>query len=123
MRFLLALLPIILLMGCSSSTPRIALNSQQTVIMESPVLTAGIIPSAPSISEVEGRKQATSVLSNNQPHAVTLHYRFFWYDQQGLDLLPIAEARTITVPANTDINISSLNGNLDAYSVRVYLYL
>lgn len=122
MRFLMALLPVILLMGCSS-TPRIALNSQQTVIMESPVLTAGIIPGAPSISEVNGRKQASSVLSNSQPHAVTLHYRFYWYDKQGLDLLPIADARTITVPANSDVVISSLNGNLDAYSVRVYLYL
>lgn len=122
MRFLMALLPVILLMGCSG-TPRIALNSQQTVIMESPVLTAGIIPGAPSISEVNGRKQASSVLSNSQPHAVTLHYRFYWYDKQGLDLLPIADTRTITVPANSDVVISSLNGNLDAYSVRVYLYL
>ncbi|SRR5471032_1787745 len=122
MRFLMALLPVILLMGCSSS-PRIALNSQQRVIMESPVLTAGIIPGTPSVSEVDGRKQATTVLSNSQPHAVTLHYIFYWYDKEGLDVLPIADARTITVPANTDITISSLNGNLDAYSVRVYLYL
>lgn len=122
MRFLMALLPVVLLMGCSSD-PHIALNNQQTVIMESPVLTAGIIPSSPSISEVGGRKQASSVLSNSQTHAVTLHYRFYWYDKQGLDLLPIAEARTITVPANSDITISSLNGNLDAYRVRVYLYL
>ncbi|GBU11920.1 hypothetical protein AwEntero_05210 [Enterobacterales bacterium] len=122
MRFLMALFPVIVLMGCSS-TPHIALNSQQTVIMESPVLTAGIIPGAPSISEVDGRKQARSVLSNSQPHSVTLHYRFYWYDKQGLDLLPIAEARTITVPANSDFVITSLNGNLDAYSVRVYLYL
>jgi uncharacterized protein YcfL len=122
MRFLMALLPVMALMGCSSN-PHIALNSEQTVIMESPVLTAGIIPGAPSISEVDGRKQAVSVLSNSQPHAVTLHYRFYWYDKQGLDLLPIAEARTVTVPANKEINISSLNGNLDAYSVRVYLYL
>lgn len=122
MRFLMALLPVMALIGCSGN-PHIALNSEQTVIMESPVLTAGIIPGAPSISEVDGRKQAVSVLSNSQPHAVTLHYRFYWYDKQGLDLLPIAEARTVTVPANTEINISSLNGNLDAYSVRVYLYL
>lgn len=122
MRFLMALLPVVLLIGCSSD-PHIALNGQQTVIMESPVLTAGIIPSSPSISESGGRKKATSVLSNSQPHPVTLHYRFYWYDKQGLDLLPFADARTIIVPANSDVEISSLNGNLDAYSVRVYLYL
>src|SRR5471030_265680 len=122
MRFWMALLPVMLLMGCSSE-PHIALNGQQTVIMESPVLTAGIIPTSPSISDAGGRKQATSVLSNTQPHAVTVHYRFYWYDKQGLDLLPFADARTVTVPANSNAEISSLNGNLDAYSVRVYLYL
>jgi len=122
MRFLVALLPVFLVLGCSSR-PGIALNNQQRVVMESPVLTAGIIPSSPSVGESGGQKQAVSTLNNNQPHAVTLHYRFFWYDKQGLDLLPVAEARTVTVPANSSVDVSSLNGNLDAYSVRIYLYL
>ncbi|KQN56420.1 MULTISPECIES: YcfL family protein [Rahnella] len=122
MRFLMAILPVLLLIGCSSR-PGIALNNQQKVVMESPVLTAGIIPSSPSVGESGGQKQATSTLNNNQPHAVTLHYRFFWYDKQGLDLLPVAEPRTVTVPANSSLEVSSLNGNLDADSVRLYLYL
>lgn len=122
MRFLMALLPVILLTACSSK-PGISLNNQQRVVMESSVLTAGIIPSSPSVSDSGGQKKATSTLDNNQPHPVTLHYRFYWYDKQGLDLLPIAESRTVTVPANSSVDISSLNGNLDAYSVRMYLYL
>lgn len=122
MRYLMALLPVILLMGCSSK-PGIALNNQQRVVMESPVLTAGIIPSSPSVSDSGGQKRAITTLDNNQPHPVTLHYRFYWYDKQGLDLLPVAEARTVTVPANSSVDVSSLNGNLDAYSVRIYLYL
>ena len=122
MRFLMSILPVLLLIGCSSR-PGIALNNQQKVVMESPVLTAGIIPSSPSVGESGGQKQATSTLNNNQPHAVTLHYRFFWYDKQGLDLLPVAEPRTVTVPANSSLEVSSLNGNLDADSVRLYLYL
>ncbi|AEX52793.1 YcfL family protein [Rahnella aquatilis] len=122
MRFLMALLPVILLIGCSSK-PTIALNNQQRVVMESPVLTAGIIPGSPSVSDSGGQKKATTTLDNNQPHPVTLHYRFYWYDKQGLDLFPVAEARTITVPANSSVDVSSMNGNLDAYSVRIYLYL
>jgi uncharacterized protein YcfL len=122
MRFLMALLPVILLIGCSSK-PTIALNNQQRVVMESPVLTAGIIPGSPSVSDSGGQKKATTRLDNNQPHSVTLHYRYYWYDKQGLDLFPVAEASTITVPANSSVDVSSLNGNLDAYSVRIYLYL
>lgn len=122
MRFLMACAVLLCLAGCSSA-PGIALNNQQTVIMESPVLTAGIIPGSPSLSSEMGRKKATLSLSNNQPKPIQIHYVFYWYDKQGLDLLPFAAPRTITVPANSDVDIYSLNGNLDAYSVRVHLYL
>ncbi|MBF6639323.1 DUF1425 domain-containing protein [Rouxiella silvae] len=122
MRFLMACAVMLCLAGCSSK-PGIALNNQQTVIMESPVLTAGIIPGTPSLSVDQGRQKATLSLSNNQPKAIQIHYVFYWYDKQGLDLLPFAAPRTITVPANSDVDIYSLNGNLDAYSVRVHLYL
>lgn len=122
MRLLIALLPIFLLLGCGS-TPRIALNNQQTVIMESPVLTAGVIPGKPMLLEENGRKKAIMTLSNSQPKSIQLHYRFYWYDKQGLDLLPFTGAKTVILPANSDVKIDALNDNLDAYSVRVYLYL
>jgi len=122
MRFLMACAVLLCLAGCSSK-PGIALNNQQTVIMESPVLTAGIIPGTPSLSVDQGRQKAMLSLSNNQSKAIQIHYVFYWYDKQGLDLLPFAAPRTVTVPANSDVDIYSLNGNLDAYSVRVHLSL
>lgn len=122
MRFLMACAALFCLVGCSTA-PGIALNNQQSVIMESPVLTAGIIPGTPSLSSEQGRQKATLTLSNNQSKAIPVHYVFYWYDKQGLDLLPFAVPRTTTVPANSDVDIYSLNGNLDAYSVRVHIYL
>lgn len=122
MRFMMACAVLLCLAGCSNKSG-IALNNRQTVIMESPVLTAGIIPGSPALSVDQGRKKATLSLSNNQSKPIKINFVFYWYDKQGLDLLPFAEPRTVTVPANATIDISSQNGNLDAYSVRVHLYL
>ncbi len=122
MRFLVACAVLLCLAGCSSKQG-IALNNQQTVIMKSSVLTAGINSGAPSLSGDQGSKKATLLLSNNQSKSIQIHYVFYWYDKQGLDLLPFAEPRTVTVPANSSVDIYSLNGNLDAYSVRVHIYL
>ncbi|WP_241522051.1 YcfL family protein [Chimaeribacter californicus] len=110
------------LVGCSTPQ-KIALNTQQTVVMESPVLTAGIIADKPTIADASGRKSAASVLSNSQMTPVTVHYRFYWYDAQGLDLLPFQPPRTITLAPASTATIYSLMGNLDADSVRLYLYL
>ncbi|MBS0969909.1 DUF1425 domain-containing protein [Chimaeribacter arupi] len=117
-----ALLMGIALAGCSSPQ-KIALNTQQTVVMESPVLTAGIIADKPTIADASGRKSAASVLSNSQMTPVTVHYRFYWYDAQGLDVLPFQPPRTITLAPASTATIYSLMGNLDADSVRLYLYL
>lgn len=89
----------------------------------SSVLTAGILADTPSISNASGRVMATSVLNNSQPTPVTVHYRFYWYDAQGLDIRPFEKPREIVVAPDSDAKIYSINGNLDAKSARLYLYL
>ncbi|EMH4138250.1 YcfL family protein [Serratia nevei] len=123
LRGLVALaLPVALLMGCSSPSG-IAVNQRQTVVMDPSVLTAGILADTPSISNASGRVMATSVLNNSQVTPVTVHYRFYWYDAQGLDIRPFEEPREIVVAPDSDAKIYSINGNLDAKSARLYLYL
>ena len=85
-------LPAALLMGCSSPSG-IAVNKRQTVVMDPSVLTAGILADTPSISNASGRVMATSVLNNSQSTPVTVHYRFYWYDAQGLDIRPFEKPR------------------------------
>lgn len=87
-------LPAALLMGCSSPSG-IAVNKRQTVVMDPSVLTAGILADTPSISNASGRVMATSVLNNSQSTPVTVHYRFYWYDAQGLDIRPFEKPREI----------------------------
>ncbi|CAI0969652.1 YcfL family protein [Serratia entomophila] len=123
LRCLMALaLPAMLLMGCSSP-PGIAVNEGQTVVMDSSVLTAGILADTPSLSTASGQMMAASVLSNSQTTPVTVHYRFYWYNAQGLDIRPFEEPREVVVAPGAEVKIYSLNGNLDAKRARLYLFL
>lgn len=110
-----------LLSGCSSE--RATINTSQSLVMESSVLSAGITTDEPVISEHEGQQRASAVLYNQQDRAVTVNYRFYWYDENGLEITPFERPRTASVAANSKVEISSQTGNLTASKVRLYLYL
>ncbi|CRY70459.1 YcfL family protein [Yersinia pseudotuberculosis] len=122
------LLPVILfacvttLLGCSSPQG-IAVNPQQTVVMDPSVLTAGILASQPVISASSGKNVARSVLSNSRNIPVKIHYRFYWYDAQGLDVRPLEATRSIVIAPGDDVAIQSINNNFNARSARLYLFL
>ncbi|MDW8847513.1 DUF1425 domain-containing protein [Erwinia sp. MMLR14_017] len=110
-----------LLSGCSSD--RTTINTSQSLVMESSVLSAGITTDEPVMSVHEGQQRASSVLYNQQVTPVTVHYRFYWYDDKGLEITPFERPRTATVAADGKVEISSQTGNLTASKVRLYLYL
>lgn len=118
---LTALTLLLTLAGCSSD--RTAINTSQSLVMESAVLSAGITTDEPTIRETEGQQRAVSTLVNQQEKPVTVFYRFYWYDDRGLEVLPYEKARTLVVPAHGKAEISSQTGNLTASKVRLYLYL
>lgn len=122
MRSWLTCLPILLcLTACSSEKPMI--NTSQSLVMESSVLSAGIITDEPTLDENDGLKRATSVLYNQRETPVVVHYRYYWYDDKGLEITPQEPAQTVTVPAQGSIVATSQLGNLTASKVRLYLYL
>lgn len=118
----MALVCIATLLGCSSPKG-IAVNKQQTVVMDSSVLTAGILASQPAISTSSGNNVARSVITNSQSKPIKINYRFYWYDAQGLDVLPLEAPRFIVITPNDDVDIQSVNNNFNARSARLYLFL
>lgn len=118
---LTALTLLVALTGCSND--RTTINTSQSLVMESSVLSAGITTDEPVISETEGQQRAVSTLVNQQEKPVKVTYRFYWYDDRGLEILPYEKPRTLVVPAKGKTDISSQTGNLTASKVRLYLYL
>lgn len=109
--------------GCGSSPKTLVIDNQQSLVMDSSVMTAGITANRPAIGDDQGRKRAYAELRNSQPHPMAVHYRFFWYDQQGLDILPFPPIQTLLIPANGTATVEARTGNLEARRVRLYLYL
>lgn len=116
------LLAALTLVGCSSR-PAIPVASDQTLVMESSILAAGIIAQPPTFSTQEIQPSASSRLFNERQQPVTLHYRFYWYDARGLEMHPLEPARSITVPAHSSVTLYGSANILGAHKARLYLYL
>lgn len=110
------------LVGCSSR-PEIPVANDQTLVMESTVLAAGITAQPPTLSTQEIQPVASSRLFNERAQPVTVNYRFFWYDARGLEMHPLEEPRSVTIPANASVTLYGSANFLGAHKVRLYLYL
>lgn len=121
-RPLLLLLMTVLMAGCSSR-PAIPVSEQQALVMESSLLVAGISAEKPDIAFVNGATVSRSGLYNEQVVPVTIHYRFYWYDVKGLEIFPLEEMRSVTIPGKSSLTLSSTAGYPDAHKVRLYLSL
>ncbi len=109
------------LTGCS--TERSGISIHQNLVMDSAVLSAGILAEEPEISETAGQLRASSEVVNQQDVVVKVKYRFYWYDDKGLEIQPFEAPRTLVVPARGKLEITSQTGNMTASNVRLYLYL
>lgn len=110
------------LLECSSPKG-IAVNKQQTVVMDSSVLAAGILASQPAVSLSSGNNVARSVITNSQNKPIRINYRFYWYDAQGLDVPPLEAPRVMVIAPGDDVTVQSVNNNFNARSARLHLFL
>lgn len=116
------LLMAMVMAGCSSR-PAIPVSDEQTLVMESSVLAAGITAEAPSLTVSEIQPSASSTLYNERHEPVTVHYRFYWYDVRGLEMHPLEAPRSVVIPANSSVTLYGSANYLGAHKVRLYLYL
>ena len=115
-------LALLLLAGCRSH-PEIPVSDEQTLVMESTLLAAGITAEAPALTTSDIQPSASSRLYNERQEPVTVHYRFYWYDARGLEMHPLEAPRSVTIPARSSVTLYGSANNLGAHKVRLYLYL
>lgn len=117
-----ALIVTLVMVGCSAR-PAIPVSEEQTLVMESSVLAAGITAEKPSLTISEIQSSASSTLYNERQEPVTVHYRFYWYDVRGLEMHPLEAPRSVTIPARSSVTLYGSASYLGAHKVRLYLYL
>jgi uncharacterized protein YcfL len=117
-----ALVIAMVMVGCSAR-PAIPVSDEQTLVMESSVLAAGITAEQPALTISEIQSSASSTLFNERHEPVTVHYRFYWYDVRGLEMHPLEAPRSVTIPAGKSVTLYGSANYLGAHKVRLYLYL
>ncbi|WP_213135381.1 YcfL family protein [Citrobacter sp. FP75] len=115
-------LGLLLLAGCRSH-PEIPVSDEQSLVMESTILAAGITAEQPALTTSDIQPSASSRLYNERQEPVTVHYRFYWYDARGLEMHPLEAPRSITIPARSSVTLYGSANFLGAHKVRLYLYL
>ncbi|HGY3715134.1 YcfL family protein [Citrobacter sp. Res13-Sevr-PEB04-36] len=112
----------LLLAGCRSH-PEIPVSDEQSLVMESTILAAGITAEQPALTTSDIQPSASSRLYNERQEPVTVHYRFYWYDARGLEMHPLEAPRSVTIPARSSVTLYGSANFLGAHKVRLYLYL
>ena len=115
-------LGLLLLAGCRSH-PEIPVSDEQSLVMESAILAAGITAEQPVLTTSDIQASASSRLYNERQESVTVHYRFYWYDARGLEMHPLEAPRSVTIPAHSSVTLYGSANYLGAHRVRLYLYL
>ncbi|WP_423061957.1 YcfL family protein [Citrobacter portucalensis] len=115
-------LGLLLLAGCRSH-PEIPVSDEQSLVMESTILAAGITAEQPMLTTSDIQASASSRLYNERQEPVTVHYRFYWYDARGLEMHPLEAPRSVTIPAHSSVTLYGSANFLGAHKVRLYLYL
>ena len=113
---------LLLLAGCRTY-PEIPVSDEQSLVMESTILAAGITAEQPTLTTSDIQASASSRLYNERQEPVTVHYRFYWYDARGLEMHPLEAPRSVTVPAHSSVTLYGSANYLGAHKVRLYLYL
>ena len=119
---IVALVMTMVMVGCSAR-PAIPVSDEQTLVMESSVLAAGITAEQPALTISEIQSSASSTLFNERHEPVTVHYRFYWYDVRGLEMHPLEATCSVTIPARSSVTLYGSANSLGAHKVRLYLYL
>ncbi|MFT8211305.1 MAG: DUF1425 domain-containing protein [Symbiopectobacterium sp.] len=115
--------------ACSSPPPVLTINERQALVLDASPLSAGITASKPDlITRSEGGRASalprnTSSQTQTQTQTVTVQYRFYWYDEKGLDVLPYDEVRSVLVLPQSAVRISGAHAGQDVQQVRLHLFL
>ncbi|MGG2141046.1 DUF1425 domain-containing protein [Symbiopectobacterium sp. RP] len=63
------------------------------------------------------------MLRNTSSQAVTVQYRFYWYEGKGLDVLPYDDVHSVLIQAQSEVRISGTHEGQNVQQVRPHLFL
>lgn len=111
------------LSGCAwNKKTGLSFNDQQRIVMEPSVLAAGVIVEKPVIKVGSVTATATINMSNIEKKPVTVMYRIFWYDEQGLRV-DSTKSQPQVIATNSSVMLKEVTTSPLARNARIYVFL
>ncbi|EGU46935.1 putative lipoprotein [Vibrio ichthyoenteri ATCC 700023] len=122
-KFVLVVLSMFAIVACSTNTSGLRINGDsQTVLFADSSMSRSISVDDITTRVVDGHTQGIVSVTNNLSSDLDLLYRFYWYDDQGLEVnTKVSNWRRLIVRGAETRSISEVSVNPSATQFRVQI--
>ncbi|KOO16819.1 hypothetical protein AKJ18_01740 [Vibrio xuii] len=122
-KWLISLVTVLAIVGCADNTSGLRIDgASQTVIFGDNVLAGRLKIDDISTTEVDGRARGVVRLVSQYTGDQHVQYRFYWYDDQGLEVNnKLSPWRQAIVRGTEEISISEVSINPNGTQFRVQI--
>ncbi|EJL6427350.1 YcfL family protein [Vibrio cholerae] len=121
--WLLAVLTALLLVGCSTNTAGLRVDgASQQVLFNDSALSKSLSIEDISTTAVDGHTRGVVRLQSNQKSDVHVQYRFYWYDNDGLEVnTKLSPWKTIILRGMETVSLTEVSVNPNGKQFRVQI--
>ncbi|EGR1020892.1 YcfL family protein [Vibrio cholerae] len=121
--WLLAVLTALLLVGCSANTAGLRVyGASQQVLFNDSALSKSLSIEDISTTAVDGHTRGVVRLQSNQKSDVHVQYRFYWYDNDGLEVnTKLSPWKTIILRGMETVSLTEVSVNPNGKQFRVQI--
>ena len=123
MKHIITLFLALIITGCSSDHAGISIeNSNQNVVIGNSVLARSLVFKEARITKVNGLMQASVEAINKVNTDLNLQYRFYWYDDQGLEISgSSAPWHSFDLAGNGEVILQGVADKAEATQSHIYV--
>ncbi|MGL4830068.1 MAG: YcfL family protein [Vibrio sp.] len=121
--WLLVVLTGLLLMGCSTNTAGLRVDgASQQVLFNDSALSKSLSIEDIATTTVDGHTRGVVRLQSNQKSDLNVQYRFYWYDNDGLEVnTKLSPWKTIILRGMETVSLTEVSVNPNGKQFRVQI--
>ncbi|WP_194437748.1 YcfL family protein [Vibrio fluminensis] len=121
-KFVLVILSIFAIAGCATNTSGLRIDGDtHKVLFANDSMSRSLTVNDITTTAVDGHTQGIVSLSSNISSDLDLLYRFYWYDEQGLEVSKLGNWRRLIIRGEETVSISEVSVNPKATQFRVQI--
>ncbi|HAS63285.1 MAG TPA: DUF1425 domain-containing protein [Vibrio sp.] len=121
-KFVLVILSMFAVAGCATNTSGLRIDgNEQKVLFANDSMSRSLSVNNITTTVVDGHTQGIVSLTSNISSDHDLLYRFYWYDDRGLEVSKLGNWRRLIIRGEETVSISEISVNPSATQFRVQI--